>query len=482
MRKSIRYLFSTVGLVALLTGYAQDRSSANSAIPVPLRSELQGPSPLAVLSSALEKEGYSLDWSRAKSGTHDGLTATTLPLLEVAGQIVIGEQGGEVVYTQLSLFQKEGQLLKDWPVCHRSPGSANTYTIYLSYSVASAYLARHGNSLGFCGEDAMSADANSTYIVFTADNPPLTGRTTYDAQGNPIVEEAGESLGTTTLEALTTVKPLPPIEKPDTGLAEFTDFLRETLGDEAEPFLEKIPASMGGTGPEISSAQEERTLEELSAPTEEAPLGVAAGTLNYSYRLGASFMFVFNLDAAPPPEGFEVQIFGPRGWNGGDPARRTFRYNEAGRHATWVNIFRDNDGNSMEAVSGPYIVQADIDGETRRAEVELDTSALLPKPTDLIISEESPSSVSASWTAVSGAASYLVELFETDTGSLDENVTLYTTTPEVTLDELNLTVGGEYRLGVTAMPVDFTAGATKTLPQGQFNTSFVSQRFTVPAE
>ena len=218
------------------------------------------------------------------------------------------------------------------------------------------------------------------------------------------------------------------------------------------------------------------------APTGKETLNAAIGTLNYSERGGVSLMFVFEFDTAPPAEGFEVQVFGPRGWNGGDPARRTFRHNEAGRHATWVNIFRDNDGNSMEAVSGPYIVQADIDGETRRAEVELDTSALLPKPTDLIISEESPSSVSASWTAVPGAASYLVELFETDTGSLDENVTLYTTTPEATLDELNLTVGGEYRLGVTVLPVDFTAGAAKTLPQGQFNTSFLSQRFITTAE
>ena len=217
-------------------------------------------------------------------------------------------------------------------------------------------------------------------------------------------------------------------------------------------------------------------------PSGKEPLSAAVGTLNYSDRVGASFMFVFNLDTAPPTEGFRVEVFGPRGWNGGDPARRIFRYGEAGRYATWVNIFRDNDGNSMEAVSGPYIVQAEINGETRRAEVELDTSELLPKPTDLTILEESPSSVSASWTAVPGAASYLVELFETETGSLDKSVTLYTTTPEATLDELNLTVGGEYRLGVTALPSNFTDGAAKNLPQGQFNTSFSSQRFITTAE
>ncbi len=193
-------------------------------------------------------------------------------------------------------------------------------------------------------------------------------------------------------------------------------------------------------------------------------------------------MFAFNLDTAPPPEGFEVKIFGPRGWNGGDPASRTYLYKDAGRRATWVSIFRDNDGNRMEAVSGPYIIQADIDGEMRRVEVDLDTSERLPKPTDFAVLEGSTSTVSASWSAVPGATSYLVELFETETGTLEEDVTLYTSAPEVTLSGLNLTVGGEYRLGVTALPTDFTEGATRTLPQGQFNTSFVSQRFIVAAE
>ncbi len=219
-----------------------------------------------------------------------------------------------------------------------------------------------------------------------------------------------------------------------------------------------------------------------STPVGEKSLNAAIGTLNYSNRVGTSFMLVFNLDAAPPIEGFEVQIFGPRGWNGGDPARRTFRYNEAGRHATWVNIFRDNDGNSMEAVSGPYIIQAEIDGEPRRAEVDLDASKLLPKPTNFTVTKGSMSTVTASWGAVPGAESYLVELFETETGNLDEPVTLYTTTLEATLEGLNLEVGGEYRLGVSALPVDFTDRAAKTLPQGQFNTSFTSQRFVVTAE
>ena len=183
-----------------------------------------------------------------------------------------------------------------------------------------------------------------------------------------------------------------------------------------------------------------------------------------------------------PPEGLEVQIFGPRGWNGGDPAGRTYLFKEAGRHSTWVNVFLDNDGNRMEAVSGPYSIQANINGEARRAEVDLDISELLPKPTDLTISEGSASRISASWTAVPGAVSYLVELFETETGNLDENISIYTTISEVTLNGLNLTVGGEYRLGVTALPSDFTDGAARTMPKGQFNTSFTSQRFTTTAE
>ena len=219
-----------------------------------------------------------------------------------------------------------------------------------------------------------------------------------------------------------------------------------------------------------------------NTPNGEVSLAASVGTLNYSDRVGTSFMFVFNLDEAPPPEGFEVQIFGPRGWNGGEPASRVYLYKEAGRYPTWVNVFEDNDGNSMEAVSGPYIIQAEIDGEPRRTEVDLDASELLPKPTNLTLTRGSTSTIAASWTAVPDAESYLVELFETETGTLDEPVTLYKTAPEVTLEGLNLTGGGEYRLGVSALPVDFTDEATKTLPQGQFNTSFTSQRFIAIAE
>ena len=227
-------------------------------------------------------------------------------------------------------------------------------------------------------------------------------------------------------------------------------------------------AGCGGTSSEAPN----------NLPTGTLPLSAAVGTLNYSDRIGTSFMFDFNLETAPPPEGFEVQIFGPRGWNSGDSAGRTYLYKEAGRYATWISIFEDNDGNRMEAISGPYVIQANIDGQTQRVEVELDTSELLPEPTDLTLLKGSASTVSASWSAVPGAASYLVELFETETGSLDESITLYTSTPKAIISELNLTVGGEYRLGVTALPVNFTEGATKDLPQGQFNTSFASQRFT----
>ena len=37
-----------------------------------------------------------------------------------------------------------------------------------------------------------------------------------------------------------------------------------------------------------------------NTPTRAAPLSAAVGTLNYSDRVGTSFMFVFNLDDAPP--------------------------------------------------------------------------------------------------------------------------------------------------------------------------------------
>ena len=543
MRTSIQYLLSAVCLIIFLAGCAvQGNLLRSNAVLAASGSQLERSSPLAVLSDALGKGGYTLDWSRAESSVHDGLTATALPLVEVAGQVVIAERGGKVEMAQLALFTKNGQPLKDWPVCHRPPGNpANAHTIYVGYSAISAHVRNHGDTLGFCPDD-MATNPNLAIksVVLSPGNDPIYTKSTYNSAGEVVLLENGESLGAGSLTELLTLRPEPPQTPKDTAMRDFAAFLRETLGEEARPFLEAIPVSMGGTGPEIdldaddkltrsqveicassnnqgvhvqcggggssggnpnnspkdppSSSFVTRLLSVISGcgsntipevpkdtPAGEATLSAAAGTLSYSDRIGASFMFVFNLDAPPPAEGFELSVFGPRGWNGGDPVRRVYRYTEAGRHATWVNIFRDSDGNSMEAVSGLYIVQVNIGGKAQRTEVEIDTSDLLPKPT-LTTLEQTASSVSVSWEAVPGAASYLVELFETETGSLSEDVYLYKTALSATLEGLDLTVGGEYRVGVTALSVDFTENAAKNLPQGPFNTSFSSQRFIVVNE
>ena len=200
---------------------------------------------------------------------------------------------------------------------------------------------------------------------------------------------------------------------------------------------------------------------------------VKAGTLNYGDRLGVSFMFEFNLENVPSSD-TEVKIYGPSGWNGGEASRRIYKYSASGRKATWLSVFKDNNGDPMEAVSGTYVLQAQIDSKTYRKEIAVDTSSVLAKPLDIKVTGSSATEINLSWGAVAGAESYLVELFET---SDTNGAFAYTTSNEAKLSNLQLEAGRSYRIGVTALTANFTDGSPKALPEGDFNTSFASIRF-----
>ena len=90
---------------------------------------------------------------------------------------------------------------------------------------------------------------------------------------------------------------------------------------------------------------------ETPEDTQPSIFAAKAGTLNYSSRIGASFMFEFNLEDVPSSD-IEVQMYGPGGWNSGEASRRIYKYDASGRKATWLSVYQDNDGDAMEAVSG----------------------------------------------------------------------------------------------------------------------------------
>lgn len=186
-------------------------------------------------------------------------------------------------------------------------------------------------------------------------------------------------------------------------------------------------------------------------------------------------MFVFNLDMVST-EGIEVSIDGPESWNAGEEISRVYRYETAGRKATWLNVFQGNDGQILNVVSGAYDVSAVISDVTHTEKVMIEASDQLSRPLGLTVVAEGTTTVGVSWEPVSGAQSYLVELFPKVT---TEGSFAYTAATSAELTGLALIPGEEYRVGVTALTADFSPNAGRSLPNGMFNTSFASKHFTV---
>lgn len=203
------------------------------------------------------------------------------------------------------------------------------------------------------------------------------------------------------------------------------------------------------------------------------------GTSSYSDRSGAAFMFVFDLDEAPA-EDVQVSVLGPNGWNDGAAARRVFQSLEAGRTATWVNIFRDTQGNLMDIVSGEYVVQTVLSGKTYRRIVNIETQNTLGKSANVAAIIESATSVNVTWNEVSSASSYLVRLTPVGDAEISGDTFVYTRDNAATLDGLTLDAGAEYKVGVTALTAGFAEGSKRAMPAGAFNTAYASTTLTTP--
>lgn len=220
---------------------------------------------------------------------------------------------------------------------------------------------------------------------------------------------------------------------------------------------------------------------ELKQSESDAPenkvFDAVAGIGSYSDRAGASFMVMFN--SSEDVGEVRVSVLGPSGWNDGAAARWVVKNINKGRKTAWFTVFRNRDGELMDAVKGSYILQADILGETYRKEVTIDPRERMAQPEEVRVSAES-SVVNASWDAPAGAVSYFVTLRRVD-GSAEPNKTLlYTRDTSVVFGDLSLVPGEEYKIGVTAFPVDFTDRETASFPSGSFNTSFKNTLFTAP--
>ncbi len=131
--------------------------------------------------------------------------------------------------------------------------------------------------------------------------------------------------------------------------------------------------------------------------------------------------------------------------------------------------------NTVTPVSGTYQASTTAGGQTYQTSFSVDTSNLLPYPTGIQTTAKSVSSVSASWTAVTGAVSYLVGVRNTGTSTttLSKNTSTTTTT---TVSSLTLDPTKTYRLFVQASNLQNLEQALPT----QFNNAYNFVDFTLP--
>jgi hypothetical protein len=254
MKKTRRYQYAValvlvVLLVACGTSPAPEPEAARTAeMPVAVESG----TPLSLLLDLLEAEGLSLSTSRTFSTEVDGLTLTTIPVAAEASAVTLYQEQGDITAVQFSRFTENGEATADWPVCHVPPGNpSNAHTIYVGQPALAAHIG-HGDTLGFCPSEMVENDSLGITTVVLADGvAPVISKATYDVQGDIVLLENGPSVGTASLAELLTVRGDEPEQREDTAMLDFTNFLRETLGEDAGPILAGIPESMGGTGPEI---------------------------------------------------------------------------------------------------------------------------------------------------------------------------------------------------------------------------------------
>ena len=134
----------------------------------------------------------------------------------------------------------------------------------------------------------------------------------------------------------------------------------------------------------------------------------------------------------------------------------------------------------MDAVSGEYIVQTVLNGETYRRAVNIEAQNTLEKPVNLAATTENATSVNVTWNEIPSAASYLVRLTPVGDVEVSGDTFVYTLDNEVTLNGLTLDADAEYKVDVTALTADFTEGSKKAMPAGAFNTAYASTAFTAP--
>lgn len=198
---------------------------------------------------------------------------------------------------------------------------------------------------------------------------------------------------------------------------------------------------------------------------------VTLGTFNYGgSQPGIAALIVGNIPATGP-DGVEVKVTGPSGWNNGDPltSRMYERYTEPGWYWWYWRV--------GSFVDGDYTFESLLpDGTNLKKTVHITGSNILAQAVPSL--NANTNSATISWQAVPEAISYEVDLIHKTSGGAEVVHWWRTNDTSITFNQLNLVTGDVYYAEVWA----FNAPLTKLTfePPAFFKSSYSrTSEFTV---
>lgn len=204
-----------------------------------------------------------------------------------------------------------------------------------------------------------------------------------------------------------------------------------------------------------------------SAP--QAKLQASMGTYSAA-TTGRAYVLV--LRPQQQPNSIDVSVSGPNGYSETITLQSTSARTPSG---VWWEIGWDA---SKTLSSGTYTFSATIDGQSEQVSLNVDANAALARPTVTIGSNPTTKSVSATWTASSGATAYLVRLVNRTTSTVvARNIIAALST---SFSNLNLNPADTY--AVEVYPASSNISTDPPIVPAQFNMALgESAPFTVNA-
>lgn len=136
------------------------------------------------------------------------------------------------------------------------------------------------------------------------------------------------------------------------------------------------------------------------------PLEASVGTFHHEVTGAFQTALLVRIRTAGnvvPPVDVPFSLEGPPGYNGGQPVSLTYPHG-------WIRQFFTA---APTPVSGTYTVRATIDGQPYAVTTNVDATQILPAALNITPDLTVANQIGGTWTAASGAGSYLLRVFDT---------------------------------------------------------------------